>query len=297
MNVRIWILVFAAGGLVGGAAVYHGLRSVRPLSPPRNMAKDVAVRAPNAGSRQEPVGRGPLAPATGIAVAASPKKEADNPVPELVATPVIVNAPATSADEARYAKAKWRAERQFGDFLTHFASIGGDAEKFRALLVERQSMLSDIIAAAQAQGLAVGGSQSNRSVDELIKRSFQEFNSRMKEAMGADAYREFLKFEGGKPNFNIAQNLEARLAGTSFELTEAQRTEIIAALSRAREPNGMRYTYSIYDDDGTPKPMLQIPESVLPVVKNILSPQQYEKFAGIYADQAHRRSMVKPPPR
>jgi hypothetical protein len=295
MNVRASAFVFTTGVLAGGAIVYLSLRLTHPINSPDKLPK-VTTRIRAAERHQTGAGNAVPPLERKIATATSPRKDAENSAPEPVTPPTIVNAPANGADEVRYAKAKWKAEKQFGDFLKHFAAIGGDAEKFRALLIERQLMLSDIITAAQAQGLDVGGGQGNRRVDDLIKRSFQEFNSHMKEAMGDDAYREFVKFEGGKPNFNVAQDLEVRLAGSSFELSASQKAELITVLSKAREPNGMRYTYSVQDEDGMPKPMLQIPESALPAVKSILSPQQFQQFSNIYAEQAQQRAMPRPPP-
>lgn len=181
------------------------------------------------------------------------REETAHPNAPAPVAPIVVNAAAGTLDPenaARTRKAAWMVDKQYGAFLEHLASIGGNAEKFRTLLLERQLLISDIFEVGRANG--VGDTNETAALRELAKSSVREFNAHMKQAVGDDAYGEFTRFQARLGEFNVAADLGQRLTGTPHELTPTQRSQVISALYETKDSTGWKKSYSEDDRDGGP---------------------------------------------
>lgn len=98
-------------------------------------------------------------------------------------------------------------------------------ENFKRLLVEKQTSLMDVLAAARAQGLDPRADPD--AVRQLISGAQAEIDESIKTAIGDGAYSQYKDYETTLPYRNMVSQLEQRLSYSSTPLTDTQSQEML----------------------------------------------------------------------
>jgi hypothetical protein len=102
-------------------------------------------------------------------------------------------------------------------------------EQFKELLVEKQTSLMDVIAAAQSQGL---NPRTDRdAVRQLMAGTQAELDEGIKATLGDTAYAEYKEYERTLPYRNVVNQLEQRLSYSTSPLTDIQSQQMVQILA------------------------------------------------------------------
>jgi hypothetical protein len=102
-------------------------------------------------------------------------------------------------------------------------------EQFKELLVEKQTAVLDVLAAARAQGLNMRDDRD--AVQQLIASTQAELDEGIKTALGADGFATYQEFEQSQPTRAVVSQLEQRLSYSSAPLTETQSQQMVRILT------------------------------------------------------------------
>ena len=104
-----------------------------------------------------------------------------------------------------------------------------DLDKFKNLLVERQTAVMDAVSAARAQGLS--GPENRSALQQVIASANSEVEDNIKTALGDAAYAQYQTYEQTAPERNTVTQLQQRLSYSQTPLTDDQATQIIAIMA------------------------------------------------------------------
>ena len=114
-------------------------------------------------------------------------------------------------------------------------------EQFKELLVEKQTAVLDVLAAARSQGLNMRDDRD--AVQQLIASTQAELDESIKAAIGDDGFAAYQDFEQTQPTRAVVSQLEQRLSYSSAPLTESQSQQmvrILAETGRSGQANTVR---------------------------------------------------------
>jgi hypothetical protein len=103
-----------------------------------------------------------------------------------------------------------------------------ELEKFKQFLVEKQSAVGDVMAAARSQGLT--GRDSRDEIRQLVQSTQEEIDANLRATLGESVYAEYKNFEATLPQRGVANQLEQRLSYTSAPLTPTQVDQLVQIL-------------------------------------------------------------------
>lgn len=118
-----------------------------------------------------------------------------------------------------------------------------DLEKFKTLLVEKQTAVMDVFAAARSQGL--GGREGRDEIRQLMQDAQAEIDAQIKGLLGEPAYVQFQEYERTQPQRAVVGQLEQRLSYSEAPLSPAQSEQLTRILAQSSpgesgEVRGMR---------------------------------------------------------
>ncbi|HEY0968513.1 MAG TPA: hypothetical protein VGD88_14065 [Opitutaceae bacterium] len=128
---------------------------------------------------------------------------------------------------------------RYADLFRRLKLSPDQINRLKDLLVERQSVAMDVMAAAREQG--VDGRDSRDQLRALMQESEAAVNSEIQALLGADAYATYQTYEQTQPQRNVVSQLETRLSYSSAPLSDAQSEQlvrILAATSPATNQGG-----------------------------------------------------------
>jgi hypothetical protein len=94
-----------------------------------------------------------------------------------------------------------------------------DLEKFKDLLVQKQSTVMDVMAAARDQ------------IRDLVQNAQAEVDSSIRSTLGDAAYSQYQNYEATQPQRNVVSQLEQRLSYSSAPLTDSQSQQLVQILA------------------------------------------------------------------
>jgi hypothetical protein len=110
-----------------------------------------------------------------------------------------------------------------------------DLEKFKNLLVEKQTAVMDVMAAARAEGLT--GPASRDQLQQLVQSAQAEVDNSIKASLGDAAYAQYQTYEATLPERNVVTQLDTRLSYSSTPLTDAQSAQLVQLLAQNAPAN------------------------------------------------------------
>ncbi|MBL9214844.1 MAG: hypothetical protein JNG83_05150 [Opitutaceae bacterium] len=180
-----------------------------------------------------------------------------------------------------------------GRYAALFRSLNlspADLEKFKNLLVDKQASVSDVMAAARAEGL---DPRTNRDeIRALMQTTQEEIDESIRATLGDAAYAEYKNYEATLPQRAIVDQLAQRLSYSSTPLNDSQSQQLIALLAAAnpgkvnagRTGNVMLQAFAGRGAQvmggGT-----TISDSVIAQAQGVLTPQQLSALQSLQQEQ------------
>ena len=104
-----------------------------------------------------------------------------------------------------------------------------DLEKFKNLLVEKQTAVMDVMAAARSEGLT--GRENRDQIRELVQNAQNDVDTTIKATLGDAAYSQYQNFETTQPQRAVVSQLEQRLSYSSTPLSDTQSQQLVQILA------------------------------------------------------------------
>lgn len=111
-----------------------------------------------------------------------------------------------------------------------------DLEKFKNLLVEKQSAVMDVLAAARTEGLS--GRDNRDQIKQLVQDAQNEVEGNIKATLGDAAYAQYQNYEATQPQRAVVSQLEQRLSYSPEPLTDAQSQQLVQILAESAPTKG-----------------------------------------------------------
>jgi hypothetical protein len=105
-----------------------------------------------------------------------------------------------------------------------------DLEKFKSLLVEKQSAVMDVMAAARAEGL--NGRDNRDQIRQLVQDTQTEVDNTIRSTLGDAGFTQYQNYESTLPQRNVVGQLEQRLSYSSTPLTNTQSEQLVQILAQ-----------------------------------------------------------------
>lgn len=102
-------------------------------------------------------------------------------------------------------------------------------DKFKNFLVEKQTSMMDVLAAARAQG--INPRTDPQGFKQMVTDAQGEINNSIKAALGDVAYAQYQTYEQTGPQRNTVSQLEQRLSYTSTPLSSTQAEQLVSILA------------------------------------------------------------------
>ena len=106
-------------------------------------------------------------------------------------------------------------------------------EQFKEYLVEKQTAVMDVLAAARAQG--VDPRKDGEAIGTMMKATQDEIDANIRSALGDAAFDAYQDYERTLPTRNVISQLESRLSYSGTPLSESQNQEMVRILSETGE--------------------------------------------------------------
>lgn len=102
-------------------------------------------------------------------------------------------------------------------------------DKFKNLLVEKQTSMMDVLAAAREQG--INPRTDPAAFRQMVTDAQNEIDSSIKSTLGDAAFAQYQGFEQTQPQRNTVSQLEQRLSYSSTPLTASQSDQLVSILA------------------------------------------------------------------
>jgi hypothetical protein len=131
---------------------------------------------------------------------------------------------------------KLMAQQQKAGLDARFAGLfkalnlpAAQLDKFKSLLLEKQSVMQDVMMAAREQGL---DPRSNpEGFRSLVNSAQAEIDTSLKAVIGEEAFTQYQQYQQAQPQRNVLTQLEQSLSYTDSPLTTAQSTQLLQILA------------------------------------------------------------------
>lgn len=184
-------------------------------------------------------------------------------------------------------------DTRYADLFRKLNLPPAELEKFKDLLVERQSARMDVMLAAREGGM---NARDNR--DELRKLTDEaqaEVDANIKATLGEQVFNQYQTFEATQPQRTVVKQLNDRLGYSSTPLNSTQTDFLINALATTGAGNDSREpTWGA--GPGGNRPV--ITDAVIQQAQSVLSPDQLAALKQFQVEQQAQqkvREFMRPP--
>lgn len=197
---------------------------------------------------------------------------------------------------------KLMAIQQRGALDGHFAALFKNLnlspeqlEKFKSLLVEKQTAIADVMAAARAQGL--DPRSDPQKFRELIADTQADVETNIKATLGDAAYAQYQQYQQTAPQRNTVSQLEQSLSYTSTPLTSAQSEQLVQILASNSPANSnannnrAAVAASFGVGFGGNGPATQITDAAIQQAQSVLSASQVQTLQQLQATQRAQQQL------
>lgn len=186
---------------------------------------------------------------------------------------------------------KGRLDQRYAALFKKLGLTPEQLDKFKDLLVEKQTAMLDVMMAARAQGL-------NPRTDPdgfraLVTSTQNDIESSIRSALGDQAYSTYQDYEHTLPYRNVVDQLDSRLSYSASPLTDAQSEQLVQALAGAH-PNNATAQNPVREAIGpmfgrTPQGALN--NQAMSMAQGILTPDQYGALQQLQQEQQAQSQM------
>lgn len=160
-----------------------------------------------------------------------------------------------------------------------------DLDKFKSLLVEKQSAVMDVMAAARAQGL---DPRDNRDqIQALVQSTQADVDNSIRAQLGDAAYAQYQGYEATLPQRNVVDQLNQRLSYSATPLSDTQSSQLVQILSDTAAPtsgnaeNNLARAFGLNGPGGGAR----ITDAAVAQAQTVLNPQQVTALQSLQAEQ------------
>lgn len=238
------MIALLLGAVIFGGIQFHQGRKLRTeladLGKERDGLLD-RIRRLKGANQEFPAGPG-LASEPPQAIAAEGPAERKSAALADVGTVAIVNRPERpeggrlnammNSPEVQQLMAMQQKAGLDGRYAALFKRLNlspGELEQFKNLLVEKQSAVMDVFAAARSQGL--GGRDNRDEIRQLVQDTQAEIDESIRSAIGEAAYAQYKGYETTLPHRGVVDQLGQRLSYSTTPLSEIQADQLVQILA------------------------------------------------------------------
>ena len=177
-------------------------------------------------------------------------------------------------------------------FATLFKNLNlspAQLEQFKNLLVEKQTALTDALAAARAQG--INPRTDPEDFQKLVTDAQAEADSSIKATLGDAGYAQYQQYQQTLPQRNVVNQLSQSLSYTNTPLTDDQTEQMVSILA-ANTPastnstaNNIRATVTSAFGIGGPGQTSPITNDAITQAATVLAPAQVTALQQLQATQ------------
>ena len=190
---------------------------------------------------------------------------------------------------------KLMAQQQRGALDGHYAALfkslnlsPEQLEKFKNLLVEKQTAIADVLAAARAQGL--DPRTDPQEFRKLISETQGDIDANIKSTLGDAGYAQYQQYQQTLPQRNVVSQLEQSLSYTNTPLTSAQSDQLLQILannSPAASPgaNNRQAVVTGFGIGGATGPSARVTDTAIAQAQGLLAPAQLQALQQIQQTQ------------
>lgn len=102
-------------------------------------------------------------------------------------------------------------------------------ETFKSLLLEKQSAMQDVMAAARGQGL--DPRSDPEGFRKLVATTQGDLDANLKAVLGDESFTQYQQFQQSQPQRNVVSQLQQSLSYTDTPLTDAQSAQLLQILA------------------------------------------------------------------
>lgn len=177
------------------------------------------------------------AKAASAATAIAGEPDAQNRPPDLSDIPGRVMAFMDNPEMQRLMAVTQRAnlDGRYSALFKNLHLSPADLDKFKNLLVEKQTSVMDVMAAARAQGL--NGRENGDEIRKLVQDSQAEVDNNIRATLGDDAFTKYKSYEQTLPQRNVVSQLGQRLSYTATPLNDQQSEQLVQVLAQNAPPS------------------------------------------------------------
>jgi hypothetical protein len=168
---------------------------------------------------------------------------------------------------------------------------GKDLEKFKTLLVQKQSTMAEVLMEARNQGIS--GRENRDELRQLAEQLQADVDANIRATLGENAYTQYKNYETTLPQRSVTNQLEQRLSYTGSPLQSSQVEQLVqilhdtAATNPSRNASGATPALAIAgpgaafgNAGGT-----RITDAAIAQAKGILAPAQVSALQALQQEQ------------
>jgi hypothetical protein len=131
----------------------------------------------------------------------------------------------------------WNAQQKFaldGRYSALFKNLNlsvADLDKFKSLLVEKQSAVLDVMAAAREQGLNPRDPADRTQLATLLQSAQAQVDNNIRQALGDSQYAQYQNYEQTLPQRSVVSQLAQSLSYSGSPLQDAQAEQLVNILA------------------------------------------------------------------
>ena len=175
-----------------------------------------------------------------------------------------------------------------------------DLDKFKSLLVEKQSAITDVLSAGREQGLDPRNPADRAQIATLLQNAQAQVDATIQQTLGAAQYAQYQNYEQTLPQRNVVTQLAQSLSYTSSPLQDSQTEQlvnILAANAPAQNQNagGPGGFFAIMGGAGGPfgNRMSPITDTAVAQAQSILSDTQAAALQQLQAQQKAQHQIAQ----
>lgn len=171
---------------------------------------------------------------------------------------------------------------RYADLFKSLRLTPAQLDKFKNLLVEKNTAVADVMAAARQEGISRRADRE--AFDKLVADAQAEVDESIRQTLGEAAYAQYKEFEQTGPQRAVANQLEQRLSYSSTPLTSDQASQLVRILS-ANAAGGSDSSSQVSIGPGARGRMPTITDAVINQARGVLAAPQVEALIQIQQEQ------------
>ncbi|MDD2764090.1 MAG: hypothetical protein PHE83_08985 [Opitutaceae bacterium] len=173
-----------------------------------------------------------------------------------------------------------------------------DLDKFKSLLVEKESALMDVMAAAREQGLNPRDPADRAQINSLVQAAQAQVDNSIRQTLGDSQFAQYQNYEQTLPQRNLVNQLTQSLSYTGTPLQAYQADQLVNILA-ASAPNQSQGAGGFLAAAG---PMgggmfynrgVSVTDAAITQAQSVLSPPQLAALQQIQAQQQAQQQMTQ----